>query len=59
MTIKSMDWYLKEFGEDWAQIVREEDLRLEAENEKLQHIASASTTFDKSTSWAFNEISGQ
>lgn len=54
MKVKTLEWYLKEYGEDWAEIVREEDIRQQCEFE-----FDVIDKFDRSTSWAFNKVSGQ
>ncbi len=54
MKIKSLAWYIKEYGEVFGPYIREIDIK---ENVEVTH--DTRKPFDKSTSWAFNEVSGQ
>lgn len=58
--MKSKDWYINEYGEEWAEIIRELDLEeAVAKRNMVNKVILDSVGFDRSTSWAFNEVSGQ
>jgi hypothetical protein len=37
MYVKAMWWYLQEYGEDWAEIIREEDIREQKQQEEYNN----------------------
>lgn len=55
--VNSIDWYLRKYGEDWAEIVREEDQRLGRNSDGSYTIDRNPQTPD--SSWAAHPINMQ
>lgn len=59
--IRSIEWYISKYGEDWAEIVRDEDIKLQRNSDgtypKLELVAGRDTS--PSASWASHPINNQ